>query len=88
MAEWPKTLRCWACAGKGTRSSWINKLGREVEGRCPDCNGTGRLPTSSDAEAPQPSDDRCTCRPEYEVGDDPACPFHAAPTNPDANPPH
>jgi DnaJ-class molecular chaperone len=48
--------RCWVCAGKGTRSSWINKLGREVEGRCPDCNGTGRLSREVDANPRYPSE--------------------------------
>ena len=36
---------CLPCGGRGKRSSWINKLGREVEGRCPDCNGTGKART-------------------------------------------
>lgn len=35
--------RCTVCGGRGRRSSWINELGREIEGECPDCNGTGVL---------------------------------------------
>ena len=34
--------RCIVCGGKGRRSSWVNELGREVEGECRDCDGTGK----------------------------------------------
>ena len=45
--EWVRDLRnacrCYICGGRGRRSSWVNELGREVEGECPDCHGTGNL---------------------------------------------
>lgn len=45
--EWVRDLRaacrCYICGGKGRRSTWVNELGREIEGKCPDCDGTGAL---------------------------------------------
>lgn len=38
------TERCYICGGIGRRSSFVLAVGQYVEGECPDCEGTGRLP--------------------------------------------
>lgn len=36
--------RCYVCGGVGRRSSFVLAAGDEIEGECPDCEGTGILP--------------------------------------------
>lgn len=40
--------QCIVCAGRGRRSTWVNELQQEIEGDCPDCDGTGRRDIDSE----------------------------------------
>lgn len=39
--------RCYVCGGSGRRSSFVLAVGHEIEGECPDCEGTGVLNASA-----------------------------------------